>query len=97
LFALSGDVYLQFSVKQLSIIKQLGYQIKRKKDEKIQRILFACNLSKVENIEATIHHKFGLVKSSSAPLHSFYKSWFSVIDKANQKKMVNNNTSTSLK
>jgi hypothetical protein len=57
--------------------------MKRKKDEKIQKILFACDSSKVENIEATIHHKFRPAKTSSAPLHSFYKSWFSVIDKAN--------------
>jgi hypothetical protein len=60
--------------------------MKGKKDEKIQRILSTYDLSKVENIEATIHHKFGLAKSSSTLLHLFYKSWFNVINKANKKK-----------
>jgi hypothetical protein len=56
--------------------------MKGKKDEKTQRILSTCNLFKIKNIEATIHYKFGLAKS----LYSFYKLWFSVIDKVNQKK-----------
>jgi hypothetical protein len=46
--------------------------MKEKKDEKIQRILSICDSSKVENIKATIHHKFGPTKSSSL-LYLFYK------------------------
>jgi hypothetical protein len=46
----------------------------RKKDEKIQRILFAYDSSKVENIKVTIHHKFEFAKSFFDLLHLFYKS-----------------------
>jgi hypothetical protein len=54
-------------------MKQLKYQIKGKKYEKIQRILFVCDSSKVENIEVTIHYKLRPAKSSFILLHLFNK------------------------
>lgn len=68
------------------ILRELGCRVDGRKDVKVQRILDATDPERLQNIERTLLQTFGQPKNGYAPLHSFYKTWFSVIDKANQKK-----------
>lgn len=82
----SKDELVKLKARDLNTICD-SLQLKKnnlRKDQKIEKILLACNSEECENVEKRVNSFLKQPRSDFAPLHTFYKDQFDVIDKANQ-------------
>ena len=69
-------------------LKEVCQKLRVKHDgnisDKIERILFVQNPDEIENLKQEVGNFLGKARTDHIQIHNFYKSQFSIVDKANQ-------------